>query len=284
MYYGFNEDEAHRRVFDGIMPTIAGTLRVFINARFADPNVFASQDVTPDYLQNSYPPFTYGVTTDTASGIRDGILTRPATDPHVFQIDSASEFWQLRASLNTVDGEGRTVPVPANVRLYFVSSTGHGFTTGGLTLPPPGRLDRCENPTPSGTGDAQRALLVAMDAWVDKGVEPPASNYPRVEDGTLVPPASLRAAFPQIPGVTVPPAANNLDLLDYGSAFGRHGGMSRGAAAAQRARLSDPRAEAGRRRPRPRRHPSDAGPRPAGHVNRLERSDAGVPRTGPLWV
>ena len=61
MYYGFNEDESHRKVFDGIMPTIAGTLRVFINARFADPNVFGSQDVTRDFLQSSYPPFTYAV-------------------------------------------------------------------------------------------------------------------------------------------------------------------------------------------------------------------------------
>ncbi len=225
MYYGFNEDEAHRRVFDGIIPTIAGTLRVFINTRFADPNVFAGQDVTPDYLQNSYPPFTYGVSTDSASGIRDGILTRPATDPRVFQIDSASEFWQLRASLNTVDGEGRTVPIPSNVRLYFVSSTGHGFTTGGLSLPAPGRLDRCESPTPSGTGEIQRALLVAMDEWVDRGIEPPASNYPRVEDGTLIPASRVAAAFPRIPGVTVPPAANDLELLDFGSAFGRHGGI-----------------------------------------------------------
>ena len=225
MYYGFNEDEAHRRVFDGITPTIVGALRIFLNARFADPNVFGSQDVTPDYLQNSYPPFTYGVTLDRVTGIRDGVLTRPATDPFVMQIDSASEFWQLRASLNTVDADGQGVPIPANVRLYFVPSTGHGFTTSGLTLPPPGSLDRCENPTPSGTNDIGRALLVAMDAWVDRGTPPPPSNYPRVEDGTLVPVAEAVAAFPKIPRVTVPPAANDLDLLDFGPAFGKRGGV-----------------------------------------------------------
>lgn len=225
MYLGFNEDEGHRRVFDGIIPTIVGTDRVFINVRFADPNVFASQDVTPDYLQSSYPPFTYGVTTDRQTGIRDGILKRPATDPRVFQIDSATEFWQLRASLNTVDGDGRTVPIPDGVRLYFVSSTAHSFATSGLTLPPPARTERCEQLTTTPTGDVQRALLVAMDAWVDRGVEPPKSNYPSIEEGTLVSVSAYRASFPAIPGVTVPPAANNLELLDFGSLFGRRGGV-----------------------------------------------------------
>lgn len=225
MYYGFNEDEGHRRVFDGITPTIVGSLRIFLNARFADPNVFASQDVTPDYLQNSYPPFTYGVSTDRVSGIHDGVLHRPATDPYVMQIDSASEFWQLRASLNTVDADGRSVEIPPNVRLYFVPGTGHGFTTAGLALPAPGRLDRCENPTPSGTSDINRALLVAMDDWVDGGKAPPPSNYPKVEDGSLVRASEVAAAFPKIPRVTVPPAANFLDLLDFGPAFGKHGGV-----------------------------------------------------------
>lgn len=225
MYLGFNEDESHRKVFDGIIPTIVGTDRVFINVRFADPNVYSSQDVTHDFLQSSYPPFTYAVTSDPVTGIRDGILKRPATDPLVFQIDSATEFWQLRASLNVVDGEGRPVPTPPNVRLYFVSSTAHGFTTSGLRTPPPGRAPRCENPTTTSANESTRALLVAMDAWADRGIDPPPSNYPRLQDGTLVPPSEARRAFPAIPGVTFPPAANGLELLDFGPAFGRLGGV-----------------------------------------------------------
>jgi hypothetical protein len=117
MYLGFNEDEAHRKVFDGIIPEYGGTDRVFINVRFADPNIWSDQDDRHNFLQSSYPPFTYAVTTDPISGIRDGVLKRPATDPLVFQIDSAAEFWQLRASLNVVDGTGRPVPIPPNVRL-----------------------------------------------------------------------------------------------------------------------------------------------------------------------
>src|SRR5207237_841225 len=109
VYQGFNEDESHRRVFDAVMPTIAGTIRVFINVRFADPNVYADQDVTHDYLLSSYPPFTYAMTTDPISGIRDGLLKRPATDPLVFHVDSSTEFWQLYASLNVIDAAGQPV-------------------------------------------------------------------------------------------------------------------------------------------------------------------------------
>ncbi|HWX35235.1 MAG TPA: alpha/beta hydrolase domain-containing protein, partial [Steroidobacteraceae bacterium] len=95
IYLGFNEDESQRQVFDGIIPWIAGTDRVFINVRFADPNTYSEQDRQHNYLQSSYPPFTYAVTTDPLSGIHDGIMKRPRTDPLVMQVDSESEFWQL---------------------------------------------------------------------------------------------------------------------------------------------------------------------------------------------
>jgi Alpha/beta hydrolase domain len=225
LYLGFNEDESHRKVLDGVIPTIAGTDRVFINVRFADPNVFSDQDVTHDFLQTSYPPFTYGVALDPISGIRDGILKRPATDPFIFQIDSATEFWQLRASLNVVDASGQSIPIPPNVRLYFNSSTAHGFTTSGLLTPPPGQLARCANPTPSSTNETLRAMLIAMDAWADRNTPPPPSNYPRIEDGTLVTLDEARRAFPRVPNVSAPTVLNELELLDFGPAFGRSGGL-----------------------------------------------------------
>jgi Alpha/beta hydrolase domain len=225
LYLGFNEDESHRKVFDGVIPTIVGTDRVFINVRFADPNVFSDQDVTHDFLQTSYPPFTYGAALDPISGIRDGLLKRPATDPLVFQIDSATEFWQLRASLNVVDAAGQAVPIPQNVRLYFNSSTAHGFTTSGLLTPPPGKVARCANPTPSATNDTLRAMLVAMDAWADRGTLPPPSNYPRLDDGTLVTLDEARRAFPRIPNVSAATVLNELELVDFGPAFGRMGGL-----------------------------------------------------------
>jgi hypothetical protein len=225
LYLGFNEDEGHRRVFDGVIPTIAGALRVFINVRFADPNVYSSQDDRHDFLQSSQPPFTYEVTADPISGVRDGILKRPSTDPFVLHADSSTEFWQLHASLNVADASGRPVPVPPNVRLYLSSSTSHGFGIGGLLAPSPGKNPQCAHPTPGAVNDLARALLTVMDQWVDGGIEPPPSQYPAVDDGTLVRVDDARKAFPAIPGVTFPPAANAPDLLDFGVTFGRFGGV-----------------------------------------------------------
>jgi len=37
---------------------------------------------------------------DPVSGVHDGVMKRPATDPLVMQTDSETEFWQLRGSLN----------------------------------------------------------------------------------------------------------------------------------------------------------------------------------------
>jgi len=226
MYLGFNEDESHRKVFDGVMPTIAGTDRVFINVRFADPNIWSDQDDRHDFLQTSYPPFTYAVTTDPVTGIRDGVMKRPETDPLVFQTDSGTELWQLRGSLNVQDGQGRPVPLPDNVRMYFNSSTAHGMQLTGLNTPPPGSNPRCDNPTPSaGIAETARALLVAMDQWADQGIEPPPSNYPRLEDGTLVPVGTYGAYFPSVPGMAVATMMNELALLDFGPLFGRLGGV-----------------------------------------------------------
>lgn len=223
LYLGFNEDEAHRKVFDGVWVHKSGTHRLFANVEFADPNTYSLQDDRHDFLGTSYPPFTYAVTADPVSKIRDGLSKRPATDPFVFQTDTESEFWQMKASLNVIDGRGNGVPVPANVRLYFLSSLQHGGNNPPRNFPGP--KGTCENPTnPVYHGPTLRALLVALDAWVDQGVKPPDSNYPTLRGGTLVSLNEARTAFPTIPGVAFPPEMNELELLDFGSAFKPAGG------------------------------------------------------------
>ena len=174
-------------------------------------------------MSYSYPPLTYGVTTDPISGVRDGILKRPATDPLVFQIDSANEFWQMNASLNGHDGQGRPVPIPSNVRLYFGSSFQHGGGAGLLN--PPGPAGMCQFQTQGNSwSPTLRALLVALDDWADRGVEPPKSNYPTLEDKTLVSLQEARAAFPAIPGVKFPTVINELSVPNFGPQFKSTGG------------------------------------------------------------
>ena len=224
LYLGFNEDENHRKVFDAVRILIPGTHRLFANVEFSDPNVYSRQDQHSDFLSHSVPPFTYAVTTDPISGVRDGILKRPATDPLVFHVDSANEFWQMDASLNVHDGRGRPVPLPENVRLYFAASHSH-VGAGGVGARPT-QTGTCAYPT---NGNLSynvllRALVVAIDEWADRGVAPPPSRYPSLADRTLVPLSTAASAFPRIPGVSFPTVLNEVSVLDYGAKFGPTGG------------------------------------------------------------
>ncbi len=224
LYLGFNEDEAHRRVFDAVRIHIPGTHRLFANVEFSDPNIYSRQDRTPDFTSQSYPPLTYAVTTDPVTNIRDGILKRPATDPLVFHVDTSNEFWQMKASLNVHDGHGDPVPIPDNVRLYLLASHPHGGATGVAAMPT-GR-GACAHVTNSYRSSApvSRALIVALDAWADRGIEPPPSNYPDVRRGTLATVDEVARTFPAIPGVAFPTRVNGLNALDFGPTFGSWGG------------------------------------------------------------
>jgi len=223
LYLGFNEDESHRKVFDAVQITIPGTHRLLANVEFGDPNNYSRQDLWHDAGSYSYPPLTFAVTTDPISGIRDGILKRPATDPLVFQVDSANEFWQMNASLNVHDGSGKAVPIPDNVRLYYTPSYQHGGGTGLLHPARPAGM--CQAPTQGASWPPTlRALLVALDAWAEQGVAPPPRNYPTIAAGTLVPLEQARAAFPVIPGVKFPSVINELALPNFGPRFTPTGG------------------------------------------------------------
>ncbi|MXZ71532.1 MAG: hypothetical protein F4Z04_08525 [Acidobacteria bacterium] len=224
LYLGFNEDEAHRRVFDAVRIHIPGTHRLFANVEFADPNIYSRQDRTSDFTSQSYPPLTYAVTTDPVTNIRDGILKRPATDPLVFHVDTSNEFWQMKASLNVHDGHGNPVPNPDNVRLYLLASHPHGGAAGVAATPT--NRGACEHVTNSfrSSAPASRALIVALDAWADRGIEPPASNYPDVRRGTLATVDEVARTFPAIPGVTFPTRVNGLNALGFGPTFGSQGG------------------------------------------------------------
>ena len=224
LYLGFNEDEAHRKVFDAVRILISGTHRLFANVEFANPDVYSRQDQNHDFVSYSHPPLSYAVTADPMTGVRDGILKRPATDPLVLHVDSSNEFWQMNASLNVHDGRGRPVPVPDNARVYLMASHSHTGAAGVAAMPVSRGV--CEYPTNSGNSynPVVRALLVVLDDWADRGIAPPPSRYPDVRDGTLVTREEAERAFPKIPGVKFPGVVNELSLLDFGPKFGPTGG------------------------------------------------------------
>jgi hypothetical protein len=64
-----------------------------------------------------------------------------------------------------------------------------------------------------------RALFTALDEWVTKGTPPPASQVPKLADGTLVKADQAATGFPHIPGVSYTGLKTTRYLLNYGQDF-----------------------------------------------------------------
>ena len=159
LYYGFNEDESHRKVFDGVMAHVAGSGRGSFNHRFAQP----SRDGHP-YLNFFYPtdifPFTDAEQHDPETGATDGILThatKPAFQPNIFYTNTSYEYWGRAASLyhTTIDGT-KDARLPPNVRGYLL--VGRPARRRGVSAV---ALDRAavEQPARLPLGDAQPARV-----------------------------------------------------------------------------------------------------------------------------
>jgi hypothetical protein len=196
LYDGFNSDERNRQVFDGVMAHIAGAARLDINTPLGTPNAL-------EMFTNTAFPFTTTSQRDPISGRVDGLLDNDRArmnQPKIIFTNSSVEQWGGgRAApliATTADGT-RDLPLAANVRYYYFSGTQH--SPGRF----PPRIVTGQQPyNPVDYWFAMRALFRAMDAWVRTDAEPPASVYPRLADGTLVPAEQI--AFPAIPGVHAP--------------------------------------------------------------------------------
>lgn len=213
VYRGFNGDAAGRRVFDGLIPHVAGAGKMWLNHRFSNGVAMAGQQYEDHHNIADSFPFSYAESTDHLTGATDAILKRPETDPHVIHTQSASEYWQRRASLVHTDTQGNDLEQPENVRVYFWASSQHTSDPRGV-IPAKGICENFNNVV--AVSPVFRALLDALDAWVSDGTEPPESRIPRRADGTAVPYADWRAQFPAIPGATLPTGPAALSLLDFG--------------------------------------------------------------------
>jgi Alpha/beta hydrolase domain len=218
VYRGFNADALGRKVFDGILPHVAGAGRKWLNHRFANAVVSGGQQYEDHFNPADTFPFSYAETTDHLTGRRDAILKRPETDPLVIHTQTSTEYWQRRGSLVHTDTRGNDLPQPDTVRIYCWASSQH------FADPIPAKLERGIRQNYLNTVATSmlfRATIDAMDRWATKGVAPPESRIPRRADGTLVDFEEWRRQFPVIPGVATPSGANLLPLLDFGSDFER---------------------------------------------------------------
>jgi hypothetical protein len=204
LHLGLDEDEQGRMVFDAVIPHVAGARRGEFNLRFGQPSLNAVE------AAGSLAPFSDG---ENLARIR-----RRGRVPRIFAINTSAEYWRGDASLIHTDAEGRRdVEPPEFMRTYLFAGTQH---TPGAIPPPPA------DPNTGGRGLQRfnvvdyapllRAALVNLDRWVSEGVEPPASAFPRIADGTAVAAESSAPLFSRIPGVRFPDRIHRPALLDFG--------------------------------------------------------------------
>ena len=210
LYRGFNQDEAGRQVFAGLMPHVSGTRRTFVDFRWAQPGRFTRQHEDHVYPDDQFP-FTYSVLHDPISGRTDGLLRVCLSEqdcPKIIQTDSDTEPYQAHLSLLVTDPEGHDIQLPANVRAYYLAGLPH-FSPGAVAAEWPS----CRLPfNPLAAGPAERALLADLNDWVKEGVTPPPSQEPSVASGTWVQPQP--DVFPAIPGLDYSGLTSPLNLLD----------------------------------------------------------------------
>jgi hypothetical protein len=144
-----------------------------------------------------------------AAGILDR-CTATHSCPKIIEHFGAAEVWGLKLSPEWVGSAGdRDLPLPDNVRRYYISSTQHGGGRGGFAMAPPppatcpsygyGKASLASNPMPH--TETFNAIRAHFRDWVMKGTAPPPSRYPTLAAGTLVDATSDAMGFPSIPGL-----------------------------------------------------------------------------------
>jgi len=198
LHLGFNQDESRRQVSDGMWPIIAGR-RIALNFRWAQPD-----GVLELYEAGSEGPQWWADYEDDVRGLpRRGILDRcraSGTCPKVIEHFGSAEVWELKLPIEWVGTDAkRDIPLPQNVRRYYIASSTHGGSASDLTPtdanflfnpnPPPvtvapvncpgnnwGRGTLRRNPIPH--TETVNAIRVHFRDWVMKGTLPPQSVYP----------------------------------------------------------------------------------------------------------
>jgi hypothetical protein len=212
LHLGFNQAENDAQVHDGMWPIIAGR-RIALNFRWAQPD-----GVLELYQAGSEGPQWWLPHPDPVRGLpAAGILDRctaTRTCPKVIEHFGSAEVWALKLTPEWVGTDGKAdLPLPDNVRRYYIASTNHGGGAGGFDsslagvgLPKTGAM--CPgnnfgvgvlpaNPVPH--TQTVNALRVHFRNWVMNGVLPPPSRYPMLSQGTLAEAHKAAIGFPTLP-------------------------------------------------------------------------------------
>jgi Alpha/beta hydrolase domain len=215
IHLGMNQDEAGRIVHEGAWPIIAGR-RVANNSRWGQPD-----GVLELYQQGSEGPQWWVPWPDTVRNLPTGSIldrcnaTLPNTCPKIIEHFGGSEVFALKMTTEWVGTSADAdIPLPSNVRRYYVPSTTHGGGGGGFNenISPTGAncpgnnwnagLPAAFRPNPVSETELTNVLRLAMRNWITTGAAPPPSRYPTLAGGTLVDPTQAAMGFPSsVPGV-----------------------------------------------------------------------------------
>ena len=227
LHLGFNQDEAGRRVHDGAWPIIAGR-RIGMNFRWAQPD-----GVLELYQAGSEGPQWWGPWPDAVRGLpARGILDRctaSSTCPKIIEHFGSAEVWGLKLTPEWVGtAADADIPLPPDVRRYYIPSSAHGGGAGGFNTSLPGSLQPPPACPGNNFGDAllhanplphtqtYNALRFHFRNWVMKGTPPPPSRYPTLAGKQLVDATQEAMGFPTLPGL--PPLVPGYfinPVLDY---------------------------------------------------------------------
>jgi len=191
IHLGMNQDEAGRVVHEGAWPLIAGR-RVANNSRWGQPD-----GVLELYQMGSEGPQWW---TEWPDRVRDlpkrGILDRcehSHTCPKIVETFGGAEVFALKMTMSWVGTSAdQDIPLPKNVRRYYLPSSTHGGGNGATTETPEaagavncpgtnwGKGTLRANPVPS-TALVNR-VRVALRDWVMNGTQPPPSQWPTLRE------------------------------------------------------------------------------------------------------
>jgi Alpha/beta hydrolase domain len=216
LYQGFNADEEGRIALDGVLAHVAGAGRGSFNYRFAQPSRDA-QPTSSIFFPTDIFPFTDQPEKDPITKEAGGLLDRAVADkvvPRIFFSNTSYEYWGRAAALIHVSADGKhDAALSDDVRIYHFTGLQH---FPGPFPPEKGKDDllgqQPQSPLP--IKYFWRAMIANMDAWVRDNALPPASSYPKIAEGTLVP--LKKYAWPAIPGVKKPYEASEAYRLDFG--------------------------------------------------------------------
>jgi hypothetical protein len=215
IHLGMNQDETGRIVHDGAWPLIAGR-RVANNSRWGQPD-----GVLELYQMGSEGPQWWHQFPDRARNLHPaGILDRcelTKTCPKIIETFGGAEVFALKMTTSWVGTDPKNdIPLPDNVRRYYLPSSTHGGGNGQTTEnPAPAGAVNCPgnnwgrgtlraNPVPA-TGMVNR-MRVALRDWLLTDTPPPPSVWPTMRgpkgERNLVEPTKAAMGFPSgVPGI-----------------------------------------------------------------------------------